>query len=215
MKKLKQNKQILFIALGSLMVIASYVWFSKTPYFQQLLIWSQQNIILFMSTLFVIKFIGIVFPPIPGGLITLGAVPFIGWKNAYLIDLAGSMAGSSIAFWIGKRYGYKILNKLFDEKSIQNFKKIKVKKDKEIESMFLLRIALGGTVAELLCYGAGLLKVTYINFLIGSTLSHIVIGVPTYYFANSLFDTKRIILNILILIILIPLLWKLRARYFE
>lgn len=215
MKTVFKNKQAIFIALGSIIVITSYIAFSKSIYFAQLLEWSKQNFVLFISTLFVIKFVGIVFPPIPGGLLTLGAIPFIGWRDAYLVDFGGSLAGCSIAFFIGKKYGYKILNKLFDEKAVSNFKKIKVKKNREIESMFLLRIALGGTITEILFYGAGILNVSYVNFLIGSTLSHVVVGVPTYYFANSLFDTSRIVINVLILIILVPLLWKLRARYFE
>ena len=215
MNKFKQNINMLYIGLGSLLVIISYIWFSKTVYFQALFDWAQQNLYLFIGTLYVIKVVGIIFPPIPGGLLTLGAIPFIGWQKAYMVDIAGSITGSSVAYFLGKKYGYKILGKLFDGKAIERFKIIKIKKNREIESMFLLRIALGGTVSELLCYGARLLKVSYPNFLIGSTLSHIVIGVPTYYFANNLLDTSRVVVNVLILAILIPLLWKLRARYLE
>lgn len=211
-----KNQKNLFLLLGFVLVIVPlYLWFVKTPQFVEFTTWSQQNFYLFFSLLTIIKIIGIVFPPLPGGLLTLGAIPVIGWQYAYLADLLGLSLGSSIAYFIGKRYGYGLLHKLFDDSAIEKIRKIKVVKKREIETVFMLRAFLGSAITEIVCYAAGILNIRYRNFLIGSTLSHIVMGIPFYYFANSLFSKKQIVVNLILMGIVLPLLWKFRSRYIE
>lgn len=211
-----KNQKNLFLLLAFICVIVPlYLWFVKTPQFETFTLWSQRNFILFFTLLTAVKIIGIVFPPLPGGLLTLGAIPVIGWQYAYLADLLGLTLGSSWAYFIGKKYGYALLHKLFDESTIEKVKKIKVVKSREIETVFVLRAFLGSAVTEIVCYAAGILQIRYRNFLIGSTLSHLVMGIPLYYFANSLFTKKQVIINLILAAIIIPLLWKFRRRYFE
>lgn len=204
----------LFLAFVIAVVLA-YFWFAQTSYFVDFKEWSEQNLLIFVSVLFIFKVVGIIFPPIPGGLLTLGAVPILGWWQAYLIDFAGAMTGSSLAYFLGKKYGNVILSKFFDPKIIERVHKIKIRKNRQIESIFVLRFLVGGTFTEIVCYAAGILGISYRNFLIGSILSHIVLGVPIYYFAYNLFDSRRILINLLILAIAIPLIWKFRGRYLE
>ncbi|MBI5358232.1 hypothetical protein HZB69_01210 [Candidatus Amesbacteria bacterium] len=91
----------------------------------------------------ILKVLGIVWPPLPGGILTLDAIPFIGWFPAYLVDFFGSTVGSSVAFLIGRKYGYPFLQKLFDESTIDKIKHLKIKPHREIEAVTALRIFIG------------------------------------------------------------------------
>lgn len=213
--KIKGKKHLILLAAAFLVTVLAYLWFSKTPAFIEFSNWSRQNLILFSITLFLIKVLGIVWPPIPGGILTLGAIPIVGWPLAYLIDLAGSVVGCSIAFYLGKRYGLKFLNKIFDQSSLEKIKKLNIRKDREIEAVAVLRILTGSTISEAVCYGAGLLGVKYQNFFIGSTAVHLLFGIPSYYFAGNLFEGKNFIVNGIIVLISIPIILKLRKRYLE
>ena len=205
-----------FLTLGLIVIIIiSYMLFLKTEQFTMLQNWAQQNLVLFFIFLVVIKVIGIVFPPLPGGLLTLGAIPITGWFLAYLADLTGFLLGASGAYYIGKKYGYKILHKLFDQNVIDKINKVKIRKHRELESVFVLRVAFGGSLTEIICYAAGILGVGYVNFFAGSLLSHIVVGVPGYYFASNILEAKNILINLAIVAVAAPILWKLKGRYLE
>lgn len=213
--KLKSSKQLVFLAVGFLITIIAYLWFIKTPFFQSFTVWSQHNLLVFLITLLAIKVLGIVWPPIPGGILTLGAIPIIGWETAYTTDFLGSLIGSSIAFYLGKKYGYKFLKNIFDVKTLEKIQKTKVVSKREIEGVFVMRTLTGSTISEAVCYGAGLLKIKYKNFLIGSTLSHLATGIPAYYLASSFFTKGNFTINIVFILIALPLLIWLRKRYFE
>lgn len=195
--------------------MAAYLWFINHESFHTLQTWSAQNPLSFATLLTSIKIIGIIWPPLPGGLLTIGAIPVIGWHNAYFIDLIGSIIGSSLAYYIGKRYGYNLLSKLFDDSIINKIKNIKVKKTREIEATFTLRLIGGNTVMEAVCYGAGLLNIKYKNFLIGSIGSHVLLGIPTFYFAGNFLRARNLALNGVLALITVYLVWKIKGRYFE
>ena len=111
----------------------------------------------------------------------MASIPFLGWFNAYLVDFFGSLFGGIIAYFLGKKYGHPLLNKILGSDLTEKIEKVKIKKDKEIEGVFVYRLAFGSTILEAIYYGAGFLKIGFKNFLIGSTLSHIVIGVPSFF----------------------------------
>src|SRR3989344_4538365 len=195
---IKNNKQFIIIGIFSLVTIVSYIWFSKTSYFELFTLWSQRNKILFIGILLLIKFVGVIWPPIPGGLFTLGAIPIIGWQWAYVIDLIGSETGSVVAYHIGKKYGYSLLNTLFDKKVVNKIKKFKVRKNHEIEAVIILRILLGTTIVELVSYGSGLLGIRLNRFIVGALVSHMIVGIPTFYLDSNILGGRNILLNILV-----------------
>lgn len=213
--KFQGKKHIFFILLASVVTLISYFLFIQTPLFQEFSEWSRQNFLLFITTLLIIKVVGIVWPPIPGGLLTLGAIPIIGWGNAYIIDFIGSTLGSSAGFLLGQRYGLNLLHRIFDQSTIEKIQRFKIIKSKEIEAVFVMRVLTGSTVSEAVCYGAGFIGVKFQHFLIGSVLAHIVVGIPSYYFAGNILEGKNLLLNALFVLIAIPLLLKLKGRYIE
>lgn len=214
-RRVRKNKHLLFIGLFSILTLLSYVWFSKTTYFESFAVWTQNNLLLFVVTLWIIKFVGVIWPPIPGGLLTLGAIPIIGWVGAYLIDMTASTAGSVVAFYLGKRYGYAVLERLFDASTIRRIQSYKVKEKREIEAVVIMRVLFGTTIVEAVSYAAGIMNIGFWNFLVGAVISHIVVAVPMFYFAASLFGGNNVIFNLIVIAIVLPIVWKLRNRYFE
>jgi uncharacterized membrane protein YdjX (TVP38/TMEM64 family) len=212
---IKKYKNTFILILVFLIATGAYFLFIQTPYFKTVEIWARANIFFYVSFLVVMKIVGIIIPPIPGGLFTLASIPIIGWQYAFVGDFVGSTIGSSIAFFIGKKYGYSLINSLFDAKTVEKFKKIKIKKNKEIEAIFMLRVLMGSTIAEIVCYGAGIIGVTFKNFFIGSILYGLILGLPLYFLAQNLFDSKNALFSLILFALSILFIWKFKGRYFE
>lgn len=214
MKKTKWINSALLVSAYILTVILFY-WFSKTTYFLGLDSWIKSNIVLYVVSLFLLKISGILWPPIPGGIITLASIPFLGWQLAFMIDMAGSTVGGIIAYKLGEKYGYPFLNKILDKNIVEKIKKIKIKKDKEIEAVFMYRILFGSIVLEAIYYGVGVLKVDFVRFLIGAISSQILVGMPLFFLASNIFSSGGIITTVILLIVGIIFLIKTKSRYFE
>lgn len=211
--EIKSYKHIVGLILGFAITVGAFSLFYHSHYFQIFQAWVGANKILYAFVLVFIKIIGTVWPPIPGGLFTLTAIPLLGWKIAYLADIIGSMSGASFAYFIAKRYGWDFVNKLFDAKTIDQLKRIKIHGHREIEAIFVFRIV-GGGIIELVCYASGLLKIKYHNFLIGSLISHLTLILPIYYFSGALLSGKQFLLNFGLFIVFGSILYYLKNRYF-
>ena len=172
-----KTKSLYFIVLIGTWIatIVLYLWFIQTPYFEIFNIWTRQNLFTFYISLLIAKILAIVWPPLPGSLFTFGAIPFIGWFQSYMIDLIGSLIGASIAYFLGKRFGYPFLKKIFNHDLVQKIQQIKIRKNREIESILIGRIAGAGNIMELVCYGAGVLRVRFSSFIIASFLANLLL----------------------------------------
>ena len=190
-----------------------YWWFVHSPHFEVFNAWSQQNLALLLFTLFAIKVIGIVWPPLPGGLFTLGAIPVVGWWQAYAVDLAGSMVGSTLAYGIARKWGRSFMDTIFDPITIEKMERLRVRPERELEAVFVFRL-FGANVVEIICYAAGALRIRYHNFILGSVGAHVLEGIPFYYFAREFFSGKNVAFNVALVAIVVALLIVLRRRYF-
>src|SRR3989344_3025781 len=132
MKRQTYFYSFIFILIFAITLIF-FFWFFKSPYFFVVDGWIRQNIILYVFSLFIYKSVGVLFPPIPAGLVTLASIPFLGWFGAYLVDLVGSIFGGMIAYFLGKKYGHPLMVKILGEEITSKIEKVKIKKDKEIE----------------------------------------------------------------------------------
>jgi len=190
-------------------------WFFRSAYFPIVDAWVKTNIVLYVVALFIYKSIGVLFPPLPAGLVTMASIPFLGWLNAYLVDMAGSIVGGAIAYWLGRKYGKKILEKIFTKEIVEKIVKTKVKNGREVEAVFMFRILLGSTILEAVYYGAGFLKIPFGKFLVGASLSHIAVGVPTFVLAENIFSGKNMLLTVALSVLALIFVLKTKGRYFE
>ena len=212
---MKSKSFYLPVLIGTwILTVILYFWFIKTSYFETFNLWTQQNLLVFYLTLFSVKVIAIVWPPIPGSLLTLGSISLIGWLPAYLVDLAGGLTGASIAFFLGEKYGYPFLEKLFNPELVEKIKQIKIRRNREIESVFLGRVAGGGNIMELVCYGAGVLRIRFRSFLIASFLTGL-LTIPIYYLGGNIFSGNSILVGVAFGLITLFIFYKLKGRYVE
>jgi uncharacterized membrane protein YdjX (TVP38/TMEM64 family) len=212
--QIKSYKHLYILAFGILGTGAAYLWFYHSPYFAAFSNWAQGYLVALFIILVVIKAIGIVWPPIPGGILTLGSIPIMGWAAAYCADFLGSLIGSCVAYGIARKWGIAFLRKIFDEETIKRMQTVRVVKKREIEAVFLFRL-FGGNVVEVVCYAAGLLRVGFTNYLIGTVTSHAAIGIPFYYFSGELFQGRNFLINLIFAAALVCLLIFFKKRYFE
>lgn len=210
--KFNSIKYLILLGVAFIATFLAYIWFSNSIYFPIANSFIQKNFIVFFLSLISVKIIGIIWPPLPGTLFSVAAVPIIGWFNAYLIDFLGTLLGSSIVYLLGKKYGLKFLAKIIDKESIKKIKSIKIKKNKEIESIFLLRV-FGGVLIDFVAYGAGFFQINFAKFSIGFLLSHIVLMTPIFYLTDSILKGNNIIFGVLSILIITPIFLKLRHRY--
>lgn len=127
----------------------------------------------------------------------------------------GSILGSSVAFYLGKKYGFNFINKVFSVDMENKIRGVKVKHKNEIESVFMIKTLGGGLLMEAVSYGAGILNIKYINFLIGSILSHMLFGIPIFFLANQILDSKNAVWTVVFVAISLIVLWRIKGRYFE
>jgi len=214
MKKSSWVNTSLFISVFVLTFIL-FNWFSKSIYFSGFDSWIKTNLILYVICLFLVKITGILWPPISGGIFTLASIPFLGWQLAFMVDMAGSTVGGMIAYWLGKKYGFPFLNKILDTNIVEKIRRIKIKKGREVEAVFIYRLLFGSVIVEAIYYGAGVLNINFYKFILGVTLSHLLIGIPIYFLASSIFSGANIALSILLAIIALVFIIKTKGRYFE
>src|SRR3989338_10950166 len=134
MDHIKNNKHIAVVVGIAILSLLAYFWFIKQTFFQNFVTWSQHYIWVYFIVLVFFKTLAIVWPPLPGGLFTLGSVAVIGWKWAFFGQVIGGLLGAGIAFWLGNKYGYGLLSKIFDEQTLEKIRRVKIYNHREFEA---------------------------------------------------------------------------------
>ena len=148
---------------------------------KKLLIEYMKKFGIFASLIFILLQIGqVVFPVIPGGASCLAGVLAFGPIKGFIYNYIGLILGSLLAYLLSKKYGMKIVEKLFPKKITNKY--LKYVKDNKFTTIFFLGIFLPGLPDDLLCYIAGLSQISFKTFLF-----IIIIGKPFGLIFYSLF----------------------------
>ncbi len=197
-------------------ILGKYIYtFMTSEMFLAFTEWVQNYIGFYIAVLILLKSFLSMIPPAPSLLLTLSAIPVLGWFNAYLIDFVGSMIGSSFSYYLGKKYGLPVIKFLFDKASLEKIKRIKIKDKREIESVAILRILTAPTLVEAVNYGAGLLKIGFNKFFVGSLISHPIVGIPTFILVRNVLDQKNVAVSAILIILSLLSIYLVKDRYFE
>jgi uncharacterized membrane protein YdjX (TVP38/TMEM64 family) len=188
---------------------------SQTKEVQAFILFIHAYFPIYLISLFIGKTISIVYPPLPGAVFTLAAVPLIGWKVAYTIDILGSFLGASISFYLGKKYGYTILSRVVGKTITNKISSIKLKPRNQVEAATFLRFAAGGLLSDGLAWGASLIGFRYFPFMTGHLISHVATTLPVFYFfAASISLHSWAILGVSTILAWLAI-YKFKGRYFE
>ena len=175
----------------------------------------QKNLFVYLVSLFLIKIVSIIYPPLPGVAFTIASIPFIGWQIAYIIDIVGSIAGATAAYHLGKRYGFPILVRVAGRVIADRVVRIKLKQRNQFEAAIFLRLASGGLLSDGMAWGASLIGFRYPTFIAGYTVSHIITTMPIFYFVSASISFNSWVVVALAAISAWIVIYKLKGRYFE
>ena len=128
-----------------------------------------------------IQIVQVVFPVIPGGASCLAGVLAFGPVLGFIYNYIGLALGSLIAFLLSRIYGIKMVEKLFPEETINKY--LKYIQNNRFPTIFFWGIFLPGLPDDLLCYIAGLSKMSLKTFIF-----IILIGKPFALSFYSLFS---------------------------
>lgn len=170
---------------------------------------------LYLFALLVIKAVSIVYPPLPGVAFTIASIPLIGWQYAYLIDILGYLIGASISFFLGRKYGYSIIQRVISETIANKIMKIKLKQRNQIEAAIFLTFAAGGMLSDGLAWGASLIGFKYLSFIVGFGIAHVITTLPVFYFVALSISFNSWVLVAVVTIIAWLMIYKFKGRYFE
>ena len=106
----------------------------------------------------------VVFPVIPGGASCLAGVLAFGPYLGFIYNYLGLTIGSVVVFCLSRKYGLKLIYKMFKEETIQKY--LTYIRTNQFHKIFFLGIFLPGLPDDLLCYIAGISKMDYKTFLL-------------------------------------------------
>ncbi|MCH4891366.1 TVP38/TMEM64 family protein [Acidaminobacter sp. JC074] len=108
----------------------------------------------------VIQAVSVVIPILPGSLGCLVGVIFYGPIFGFIYNYVGIALGSLIAFLLSRRYGSEIVKRLTKPKDYDKYKRI-INNLKNFDKWFAFMIFIPIAPDDLLCYLAGLTKITF------------------------------------------------------
>lgn len=128
----------------------------------------------------VLQLLQVIIPILPGGLSSFVGVILFGPFLGFIYNYVSLSIGSCIAFYLSKKYGIKLIKKLFKEQTITKY--TKYLENNNFKKIFLISIILPGFPDDLLCYIAGISNMKFKTFL-----TIIIIGKPISLLIYSLF----------------------------
>jgi len=96
----------------------------------------------------------IMVPFIPGGVTCLAGVVLFGPWTGFWLNYLSIIAGSLLAFQLGRVFGKPLLNKMFEPQQIEKYEKWAAEKNR-FAKLFAIAIILPGFPDDMLCWLAG------------------------------------------------------------
>ena len=111
-----------------------------------------------------LQIIQVVLPIIPGGASCLAGVLLFGSVYGFIYNYVGMIIGSTLVFLLARKYGIRFVKKICDEETVDKY--VGYIRKKKFEKIFIICILLPGFPDDLLCYVAGVSKLSLKRFLI-------------------------------------------------
>ena len=165
-KKLKTIFKILTILITTLIVIF-LLFCLKKGFFSspQVIVKKVEKFGVFGPIIFILlQIVQVVLPIIPGGASCLAGVLLFGSIWGFIYNYVGMIIGSTIVFLLARKYGIRFVKKICDEEKVDKY--VGYIRKKKFEKIFIICILLPGFPDDLLCYVAGVSKLTLKRFLI-------------------------------------------------
>jgi uncharacterized membrane protein YdjX (TVP38/TMEM64 family) len=184
------------LAIGFIILGIFAFWVSIT-HTQELTDFASKNPLIAPLLIILWRTIGVVIPPIPGGLLALAMIPVFGWFLAFLYGAVGLIIGCSLAFWLARRYGTKFVANFIPISQIHKLEK-KMSEQDRFFAFLMVRFATG-PVMDFASYVAGLSKVKFSTFILATIIS-ILPDALYYYLGEALYRQFSPVLIFLVIL---------------
>ena len=183
------NQNFLKIIFKILTIILTIIAISFIAYAFNLGLFKDENILInyikksniLAPIIFIaLQLLQVIIPILPGGLSSFVGVILFGPFLGFIYNYVSLSIGSCIAFYLSKKYGIKLIKKLFKEQIITKY--TKYLENNNFKKIFLISIILPGFPDDLLCYIAGISNMKFKTFF-----TIIIIGKPISLLIYSLF----------------------------
>src|SRR4030042_3578381 len=94
----------LFVILFILLLVLLLIFLFSRNYPLSIIQFIKYNHYIGPPFLVLWRTIGIIFPAIPAGVVSFAVVPIFGWLETYLYTLSGILIGTSISFWLARKF---------------------------------------------------------------------------------------------------------------
>jgi uncharacterized membrane protein YdjX (TVP38/TMEM64 family) len=215
MRKARSIITKLFLLVLFFVPLALLQLWAETDSVHRLIEFIHANLALFLFAITLAKAASIIYPPLPGVVITLTAIPLVGWELAYLFDLIGSLLGASGSYFLGKKYGIRILNQVLGKALTTKIASVKLKPINQIEAAFMLRLAAGGLLSDGLAWGASLIGFRFASFIVGYGISHIATTAPVFWALSASLSLHSWAIFLAVAGLSWLVIFKFKGRYFE
>lgn len=111
----------------------------------------------------IIQFLQVTIIPIPAAITTVAGVALFGFWQTFLYSIIGIMCGSMFAFFLGRRFGVKLIIWLCGQSVYEKYTKLTKGKDKIVLTMMFLFPFFPD---DLLCIAAGITDMKYWEFFV-------------------------------------------------
>ncbi len=111
----------------------------------------------------IMQFLQVTSIPLPAALTTMAGVALFGFWPTFLYSVVGMMIGSMLAFYLGRKFGVKLIIWLFGKNAYNKYIKITQGKDKVVLTLMFLFPFFPD---DLLCIVAGITDMKYWQFFI-------------------------------------------------
>ncbi len=165
-KNMKTFFKILTIIITTLIVIF-LLFCLKKGFFSspEIIVKKVEKFGFFGPIIFILlQIVQVVLPIIPGGASCLAGVLLFGSIWGFIYNYVGMIIGSTIVFLLARKYGIRFVKKICDEEKVDKY--VGYIRKKKFEKIFIICILLPGFPDDLLCYVAGVSKLTLKRFLI-------------------------------------------------
>lgn len=197
---IKRAKDNLILILSAVIIIITLILAASifTPSLKESITHLSQSYFWLIPFLIILaRILGVVIPPITGGWISLLMIPYLGWFPVYIFDVIGGLAGSTIAFWLARKYREKILVSFLSLNKVVAWEK-KISPKNHLMTFFALRL-LTGPISDYVSYIAGLTTISLANYVIATFLSIALGQLTLIYLANLGFTVNLLFLVFLVL----------------
>jgi len=184
--KVRKRHIPLFIIFAVILLILLIIYLISSNYSEAIIQLIKENAFIGPFLLIVWRILGIIFPAIPAGVVSFAVVPIFGWLNTYLYTLTGILIGTSISFWLARRFREPLVSKFVSLKKLHQLEG-ELSERKRFIAIVALRL-FTVPVMDFSSYAAGLTRISFPKFFLATLLASLP-DIAIFYFGEQLFRT--------------------------